>query len=122
MRVYLAGPISGMPENNFPAFHRAAADLRAAGHEVFNPAEFGAEKSESDRRAILRDELAWICDHAEAIALMPGWERSRGATAELALANAIDLKVLRLTATNQAIGSVDHPSDRRNPYPARYRP
>lgn len=39
MILYLAGPMRGIPEFNFPAFMSAAADLRAQGHIVFNPAE-----------------------------------------------------------------------------------
>jgi len=128
VRVYLAGPMTGLPEMNFPAFHAAAHKLRAAGHEVFNPAEFGADKSEAGRRSILRDELAWICECAEAIALLPGWEMSSGATAELAVANALDLKVMRLTPASRIIGptmvhaniATDEPHDRRS-YSARYR-
>ena len=41
MKMYLSGPMTGMAENNFPAFHDAAAKLRAGGHEVVNPAELG---------------------------------------------------------------------------------
>ena len=39
MKLYLAGPMRGMPFFNFPAFKDAAAQLRAKGHYVFNPAE-----------------------------------------------------------------------------------
>jgi hypothetical protein len=38
-RVYLAGPMTGIDALNFPAFHKAAASLRASGYEVVNPAE-----------------------------------------------------------------------------------
>ena len=40
-RVYVAGPMSGMPGHNFPAFNAAADSLRAQGWHVENPAEHG---------------------------------------------------------------------------------
>lgn len=38
-RLYLAGPMTGLPDFNYPAFHAAAAAWRAAGWTVANPAE-----------------------------------------------------------------------------------
>jgi hypothetical protein len=117
MRIYLAGAMRNIPFFNFPAFHAAAAKLRAEGHEVFSPAERdierhggvdisagnvtgdereSAEKHGFDLRVALGEDLAWICAHAEAIALLPGWTRSRGATAEHATALALGLKVIQL--------------------------
>lgn len=115
-RIYLAGPMTGIPHFNYPAFHAAAAGLRAEGHTVFNPAEhdtemFGKDISNPtgcaeqavrdhgfDRRAALKADLSWICDNAEAIALLPGWERSSGANAELALAKALGVEVIHIAA------------------------
>lgn len=112
MKLYLAGAMSGIPLFNYPAFNAAAAELRAAGHEVFNPAEhdeavFGtcianptgsveqaAKEHGFDRRAALKADLNWILDHAEGIALLPGWEKSTGARAEHALAVALGLEVI----------------------------
>jgi len=116
MKVYLAGPMRGIPEFNFPAFYRFAAQLRAQGHEVFSPAEKDNERHGTDiskgnaagdeavatkehgfnLREALKIDLDWILDHAECIALMPGWEKSRGAKAEFATAAAIGLKVMVL--------------------------
>lgn len=120
MKIYLAGPMRGYPDFNFPAFFKAAKELRDQGHEVFNPAErdtaeWGAEKlktatgSEEEvskklgmeglslaRQCFLVD-TQYICTHADAIALMPGWEASRGAKAEHALAVAIGLQVMLLS-------------------------
>jgi len=39
LRLYLSGPMRGIPEQNHPAFHAAAQRLRLIGHEVYNPAE-----------------------------------------------------------------------------------
>lgn len=44
-RIYIAGPMSGLPEFNYPAFNRAAAVLRAQGHHVENPAENPARQA-----------------------------------------------------------------------------
>lgn len=117
MNIYLSGPMRGYKDFNFPAFDKAAAELREEGHEVFNPAEKDREhdpvgktwkskdgdivKAESkgfDRRVAIRADLDYIIDHADAIALLPGWEASKGANAELWLARFLDLKEIELAA------------------------
>lgn len=116
MKVYLAGPMRGLPNFNFPAFHAAAAKLRSEGHEVFNPAEKDNERHGTDisagnatgdekqaaqqhgfnLREALAMDLDFICRHAEAIALLPGWINSSGACAEAATARALGLEVIYL--------------------------
>ena len=116
MNIYLAGPMRGYAEFNFPAFHAHAADIRAAGHFVFNPAEAdnehhgrdiskgnsgGCEKQAAeehgfDLRRALGVDLSWICAEADAVALMPGWEASQGANAERATALALGLEIIIL--------------------------
>ena len=43
-RIYLAGPMTGLPEFNYPAFHAEAARLRQLGYHVENPAENSASR------------------------------------------------------------------------------
>ncbi len=93
MRIYLAGPMRGIPDFNFPAFNKEAAWLREQGHEVFNPAENG---DQTNVRECFRLDTDWICRYADGIALLPGWEASKGAKAELALAEALGLEVIYL--------------------------
>nr|WP_228747873.1 DUF4406 domain-containing protein [Bradyrhizobium sp. BR 10289] len=112
----MAGPMRGIPAFNFPAFHAAAAALRAQGHTVFSPAEKDNERHGTDisadnptgseelaaqqhgfnLREALGVDLAWICSDAEAIALLPGWESSKGVRAEVAAAEALGLEKIEL--------------------------
>ena len=98
-RVYIAGPMTGYPEYNFPAFHRAAADWRREGWDVTNPAEmdealdgFNAktDAAKSHEHYMWRD-LPALCA-CDAIALLPGWERSKGCRNEVAVARMCGLE------------------------------
>jgi hypothetical protein len=94
MNIYLAGPMRGIVDGNEAAFAEATAKLRALGHKVFNPGEFDCEAGEGDRlRKVFAADLVWISAHAEAIALLPGWENSKGATAEAHVGFALGIQV-----------------------------
>lgn len=95
-RVYISGPMTGLPEFNFPAFHAAARLLRAAGHEAVNPAEINAETG-GDWHYYLRADIKALCD-CDALALLPGWEGSKGAHLELHIAHRLGLRVASLDA------------------------
>lgn len=79
-RLYLAGPMSNLPNLNFPAFHAEAARLRALGYDVVNPAEINPDVG-MNWTDCMRADIAHLvtCD---GIALLDGWERSRGARLE----------------------------------------
>lgn len=90
-RVYVAGPMTGMPELNFPAFHAEANRLRNAGYEVANPAEINPDIGAKWQDCMRADiEQLVRCD---AIVLLPGWEKSRGATLEHHIAKQLDLEI-----------------------------
>lgn len=46
-----------------------------------------------DLRTMMGHDLAYICAEADAIAMLPGWERSRGAMTEHALAVCLGLEI-----------------------------
>jgi len=98
----------GIAEFNFPAFEEATAQLRSRGYNVVSPAEedlgrgfdptglTGHEDLSSigfDLRKALIADLNHIAYECDAICLLPGWEFSKGAAAELALAEALGLRV-----------------------------
>lgn len=89
-RVYIAGPMTGIRDFNYPAFHAAAAEWRAQGFHVENPAEVEPQPSWAHyMRVSLRRLLT--CD---TICLLPGWTRSRGAVIEWLVALALDMRVV----------------------------
>ncbi|GHU39207.1 hypothetical protein AGMMS50256_38950 [Betaproteobacteria bacterium] len=92
IKIYLSGPMTGLPDLNFPAFHKEAERLRGLGYEVVNPAELHREgdmKSECLRRDIV--ELL-ECD---TVALLCGWKDSEGALLEVHIAQQLCLTVVR---------------------------
>ena len=87
-RLYISGPMTGLPAMNYPAFHAEAARLRELGYIVENP----AENTEQDSwlaymRVSVRQMLT--CDQ---VALLPGWKRSRGALIEHWIAIALGMR------------------------------
>jgi hypothetical protein len=95
-KVYLAGPMRGYPEYNYPAFHTHAAELRALGYEVFNPAEHDSLFKHGGIRMVMAFDTQMVCMWADMIAVLPGWEESLGAKAEVALAAAVGVPMVRV--------------------------
>jgi hypothetical protein len=93
-RVYISGPMTGLPGLNFPAFNAAAQQLRGLGIDAINPAEINPN-SVLSWEACMRADIKALCD-CDAIALLPGWENSKGAHLELHIAHRLDLYVVFL--------------------------
>ena len=88
-RIYIAGPMSGLPDFNYPAFNAEASRLRALGYHVENPAENPAQADWAGyMRVAIRQMLT--CDM---VALLPGWADSRGAILERSVAMKLDIPV-----------------------------
>lgn len=96
MELYIAGPMTGLPDYNYPAFNQAERDLRAAGIIPLNPTNGNASPDEDDPglkwEDYLRLALAMVVK-ADGIAVLPGWEDSRGARLEVYVAEALGMPV-----------------------------
>ena len=114
MRVYIAGPMSGKPSFNWPAFDELAAVLRGRGFDVVSPSEMD---SPATRAAVMsspdghhRDlppgetwgyylsrDVALLADGGiEGVVVLPEWETSKGARLEVFMASQIlGLPVMR---------------------------
>ena len=98
--IYIAGQMAGLPELNFPAFYKAEKELMKAGWRVVNPARFNAVFNVYDEgiegkilNAVCESERAAI-PHLDAIYLLKGWEKSKGAKRELFVALQHNLEVI----------------------------
>jgi hypothetical protein len=90
--VYIAGPMTGHPDYNYPAFNEAEQQLRAIGHEPLNPARRGIRPGWTYGdylRHAIRDVLL-----ADAIAVLPDWQSSRGARLETDIGHVIGIPVV----------------------------
>lgn len=95
MKIYIAGPMTGLPDYNLPAFAAAAKLLTTCGYDAVNPGRRGVIPGYTWRDYMcdaLRELLA-----CEAIALLDGWEHSHGAQLEVHVAQALGMPVKPLT-------------------------
>ncbi len=111
MRAYIAGPMAGHDGFNYQAFYGAEAALDLAGWRVVNPArldgDFTVREGVDDvkatvtplaRAAFLKRDFEWLAK-CDAIFMLPGWESSTGANAELFVAHVTGLDVFVLEWT-----------------------
>lgn len=101
--IYIAGPMRGYPRYNFDAFHAAEKTLTQEHWRVLSPASADeAEGFDPDTAVVTQEDMLVFMRRdfdmimrADAIAVLPGWEKSTGATAEVALARWKGIPVLR---------------------------
>lgn len=106
MIIYLAGPMTGIPEYNAPAFRRATVDLRFRDYEVISPVEMDEEDginleaeaatgTEWDWAHALARDISVVIRNVDVVVVLPGWTKSRGAFLETEAAYACGKPVLR---------------------------
>jgi len=105
--IYLSGPMKGYPASNYPLFNAVADQLRRAGHRVYNPAEFKHPFDFFPIRQAFAAYSKFICEEADAIVLLPGWEASKGANAERALADNCGIEIIPFDRLSTTINTED---------------
>jgi hypothetical protein len=98
-KVYLSGPMTGIPEFNYPAFTCAAAKLRDSGMQVFNPAESFSGDTTKPYDAYMREDIRALLD-VEAVYVLDGWEKSTGAVTEVLTALSLNLPIFDMDNNN----------------------
>lgn len=90
--LYLCGPMTGLPDDNYPAFHTAAKQLRDAGYLVVNPAETTLPRT-APWISHMRKDIADMVNTCDAVATLPGVQNSRGAVIETGIATGLGWRV-----------------------------
>jgi len=95
MKWYLAGPMSGILDQNYPAFALACQELRAQGYTIISPHEttpFQRETDEPQWQALLKKDVITLLG-CGGIALLSEWRGSKGATFEHHVAATVGMKI-----------------------------
>lgn len=99
VRVYLSGKITGLEKEVYTkTFARAEQHYLSAGYEVVNPVKIGEALLSLNPKAkyedfMIRDlEALSTCTH---IALLEGWEDSKGAMREKKEAEKLGLEIMQ---------------------------
>jgi hypothetical protein len=104
-RVYIAGPMKGIPDLNYPKFMKMTAAGRGCHWDIQNPAGLGS------KRGVLDEDFSLASRHPQVqgmviisglsllatcstMVLLDGWEESNGSLIELMLANRIGIKAI----------------------------
>lgn len=109
--IYLAGPMSGKTHYNVAAFTEQATAWRNVGYEVITPFETNStvwrkhygrdfdpytdtcDYGDPILREMVAEDFAALC-RADYVAVLPGWEQSKGARAEVEVARNLHIPVL----------------------------
>lgn len=94
MKLYLSGPMTGLQDMNYPAFHEAAGKLREMGHEVLSPAERELTVPQTDEfwHDLMKRGIRMLLE-CECLVQLDKWWDSKGACAEFQVAVALGMNV-----------------------------
>ena len=122
--VYIAGPMRGYPRFNFDAFDEAQENLAYLGYSVISPAsldrEIGFNPDDANALDSFDNEAAFERDVAairecDVIALLPGHEKSIGATAERCIGRWLRKTVVEYVGGPKPFGVCRHGESQSQP-------
>lgn len=92
-KLYISGPMTGVVEHNFPAFRKYAKIWEEKGYEVIDPSRNFEGRTGLKYEEYFREDVKQILE-VDGLAMIPGWQKSKGANTEYQLARRLNLFVL----------------------------
>ena len=91
--TYIAGPITGIKDFNFPAFFAMEESLKNSGLEtILNPASNKKDPNTTSWKEFMIDAIDMVM-RSEQVVFLEGWEKSKGARVEMELAKGLGLGI-----------------------------
>ena len=108
MRVYLSGPVAGIPNDNREAFNNAEEYFLMRGYEVVNPIKIGEGlklrlKREPMYKEYLLEDISYLM-YCHIIYLLPNWEQSTRAVIERDVAKGLHLMITSYLLSDEEMG------------------
>lgn len=110
LTYYLAGPMSGYPEYNFPLFEAVTAVLHSAKISILSPHEIDHGETPETRGSLpyqtYIDAGIKMLEACQGIILLPGWPQSSGSCNELSRSIDLGMPVYFLLAQSASMISL----------------
>lgn len=101
--IYLAGPMRGYKDHNYPEFARVTQILRNRGYKVFSPAEANPLVDKKSYKDCMLVDINAVINKCESIVCLPGWRKSLGANTEVLVGHACGKEVCEIETNNTSL-------------------
>lgn len=91
-KIHISGPMTGLPDLNFPAFHAEPMRLRSLGYSVANPAELNPNPN-TGWHECMRNDLRVLLD-CDILALLDGWQMSTDVHMGIHVAHRVGMEIV----------------------------
>lgn len=92
--AYISGPMSGLPDLNYPAFFAAEDRIKDQYSKVLNPARLVLDRGQKNTWENWMRKAISMMMEATHIVLLPGWKKSKGARVEVLLAKLLKMTIV----------------------------
>jgi len=91
-KIYISGPMTGLPNFNYEAFHAAERQLVLEGYKVTNPARNFNGDTTLPREMYMRKDIEQVLE-VDMLYMLKGWYNSAGARLERLIAQETGLSI-----------------------------